>query len=99
MRGWPVALGVAAIVLWARSRQSGGDHFPMPGPQSAPFPHATRGGQTYTVESGDTLSRIARRVYGNGARWRVIYEANRAMLTSPDHIQVGQVLVIPGSGR
>jgi len=50
------------------------------------------GGQTYTVQSGDTLSKIGQH-YGVG--WQKIYEANRDKLDSPDKIYPGQELTIP----
>ncbi len=56
--------------------------------------------QTYTVQAGDTLSKIAEKVYGDGNRWREIYEANRNVIGgSPEQIQIGMVLVIPGQGQ
>ena len=59
-------------------------------------PADTTGGDTYTVVSGDTLSKIARNHYGDGAKWHQIYEANKATIGSnPDHIEVGQVLTLP----
>lgn len=51
--------------------------------------------ETYTVRSGDTLSRIAQRVYNDGSRWKVIYDANRDVLKNPQDLQVGQTLRIP----
>lgn len=50
---------------------------------------------TYTVKSGDTLSAIARREYGDAGEWRRIYEANRDQIDNPDLIQPGQELKIP----
>ena len=50
------------------------------------------GGTTYTVQSGDTLSKIGQR-YGVG--WQKIFEANRDKLDDPDKIQPGQELNIP----
>lgn len=56
--------------------------------------------QTYTVQAGDTLSKIAEKVYGDGNRWREIYDANRNVIGgSPEQIQVGMVLTIPGQGQ
>jgi Uncharacterized protein containing LysM domain len=47
------------------------------------------------VKSGDTLSGIAKEVYGNAGKYHQIFEANRPMLKDPDHIYPGQVLRIP----
>lgn len=51
----------------------------------------------YTVVKGDTLWKIAETHYGKGkgAKYDVIFEANRPMLTHPDKIYPGQVLRIP----
>src|SRR5215203_653824 len=52
-------------------------------------------GQTYTVQSGDTLSKISKQFYGDAGQYQRIFEANRDKLSDPDKIQVGQVLNIP----
>ena len=51
--------------------------------------------QFHTVESGDTLSRIAQRFYGKAMKYPVIFEANKPMLKDPDKIYPGQMLRIP----
>lgn len=51
---------------------------------------------TYTVKSGDSLSKIAKAIYGDGTEWRRIFDANRDKLNNPDLIHPGQVLTIPG---
>jgi nucleoid-associated protein YgaU len=56
-----------------------------------PEPEAT----FYTVEKGDTLSKIAKEHYGNANKYHAIFEANKPMLTDPDKIYPGQVLRIP----
>ena len=53
------------------------------------------GGRSYTVESGDTLSHIAKAHYGKAGKWRAIFEANRDQIDDPDRIFPGQVLKIP----
>ena len=53
---------------------------------------------TYKVSSGDTLWKIADKLYGDGEKWKVIYEANKDKLSSPGTIIPGQELVIPASG-
>ena len=68
---------------------------PAPQPEPEPAPAPANPGNTYTVKSGDCLWRIAQNVYGNGARWRVIFDANKAILSNPDSLQIGQVLTIP----
>ena len=50
---------------------------------------------TYTVKSGDSLSAIAQREYGDANQWRRIYDANRDQIDDPDLIQPGQELKIP----
>jgi LysM repeat protein len=51
--------------------------------------------QSYVVQEGDTLSRIAGKVYNDPRQWAKIFEANRATLVRPENIKVGQTLVIP----
>jgi nucleoid-associated protein YgaU len=51
--------------------------------------------KTYTVQPGDTMQKIAQAVYGDGSRWKEIFEANRDTISDPNLIQVGQELVIP----
>lgn len=51
--------------------------------------------QTYTVNKGDTLSKIAKEFYGSANRWHEIYDANRDQISNPDLIKPGQVLKIP----
>ncbi|MEF8783308.1 MAG: LysM peptidoglycan-binding domain-containing protein [Haloarculaceae archaeon] len=62
--------------------------------------HSANGG-TYEVEEGDTLWDIAKREYGDGEKWGVIFEANRKTeqnpdgIEDPDLIHPGQELVLP----
>ena len=50
---------------------------------------------TYTVKSGDTLSKIAEEQLGDGNAYMNIFEANKDQLSDPDKIKPGQVLKIP----
>ncbi len=52
-------------------------------------------GRFHTVASGDTLSAIAKKYYGDANKYNAIFEANKPMLTHPDKIYPGQVLRIP----
>jgi len=51
--------------------------------------------QYHTVESGDSLSKMAQRYYGDMMKYSSIFEANKPMLSDPDKIYPGQVLRIP----
>ena len=50
---------------------------------------------TYTVVKGDSLSKIAKQLWGDAALWPRIYDANRTTIKDPDLIHPGQVLNIP----
>lgn len=64
-------------------------------PGSTPPSQGGQGPGQYTVRSGDTLSGIAQRAYGNGALWYAIYDANRNIVNNPHLIYPGQVLNVP----
>ncbi|WP_428945400.1 peptidoglycan-binding protein LysM [Pantoea sp. FN060301] len=49
----------------------------------------------YTVKKGDTLSAVAKEMYGDANKYNKIFEANKPMLTHPDKIYPGQTLRIP----
>jgi nucleoid-associated protein YgaU len=68
--------------------QSGGSSTAPAAPSPAPP-------KTYTVAAGDSLSKIAKKVYGDANQWKRIYEANRDTVKNPDLIHPGQVLKIP----
>lgn len=51
--------------------------------------------KTYTVKKGDTLWGIAKKYYGNGAKYQTIYAANKDKIKNPNLIYVGQVFTIP----
>ena len=61
-------------------------------------PGASAAGQsdrTYTVKSGDTLSKIAKEMWGDANAYMDIFNANKDQLSDPDKIKPGQVLKIP----
>ena len=51
--------------------------------------------ETYTVKAGDSLSKIAKKKYGNANLWKLIFEANKDRIKNPDLIQIGWELKIP----
>jgi len=53
------------------------------------------GERTYTIEKGDTLSKIAKEHLGHASAWKQIFEANRDVLDDPDRIFPGQVIKLP----
>ncbi|NOU22477.1 MAG: LysM peptidoglycan-binding domain-containing protein [Methyloglobulus sp.] len=104
-------IGVAGVTMAAKAAASRFGHndkapnatesaAPMPSPSAsaapaaAPAPEAAQA-RTYTVVSGDTLSKIAKQYYGNANDWPKIFDANRDKLSNPDRINIGQVLRIP----
>jgi nucleoid-associated protein YgaU len=52
-------------------------------------------GRTYTVQSGDTLSRISQQFYGDANQYMKIFQANRDRLSNPNEVRPGQQIVIP----
>jgi len=52
---------------------------------------------TYTVQAGDTLSKIAKEKLGNANAYMKIFDANKDQLSDPDKIKPGQVLKIPAA--
>jgi nucleoid-associated protein YgaU len=81
-----------------------GEPPPPVGPPALQHPPAPPGLRLYKVQPGDSLIRIARRVYGadNGREYTRIYEANRDRLPTESTLSPGQELVIPplqGPGR
>jgi nucleoid-associated protein YgaU len=51
--------------------------------------------KVYEVKSGDSLSKIAKREYGDASKWPQIFEANKDILKDPNKIFPGQKLKIP----
>jgi len=63
-----------------------------------PQPTGTMGwGKTYVVVKVDSLSKIAKREYGDANKWGAIYEANKDLIKDPDLIYPGQELKVPGA--
>jgi len=81
------------------SNVTGGSSSTAPAPpRPVPSPTGTSGstaGKTYTVVAGDSLSKIAKREYGDGNAWKQIFDANRDIIKDPDLIHPGQTLKIP----
>lgn len=64
-------------------------------PQEPEEPEPPQEPVVYVVQPGDTLSKIAKQVYGQASLWTIIFEANRDILSDPARIRVGQALKIP----
>jgi len=95
-----LVVGVYAVPVVSRLLADGGA--PSPPALSTPEGSVQAGhssprptGHTYVVRAGDTLRSIALTAYGNEARWRAIYRANRAAIRDPDALVVGTNLTIP----
>lgn len=73
-------------------------------PVASPSPVATAAakptasvapGETYTVQEGDTLLLISEKFYGDGTKWRRIFDANRDVISDPDALKIDMKLKIP----
>jgi nucleoid-associated protein YgaU len=53
----------------------------------------------YTIQSGDTLSKVAKEFYGDANRWNELFEANREVIKDPDKIYPGQRIRVPQDGQ
>jgi len=49
----------------------------------------------YTVKKGDSLSKIAKRYYGDPMKYKQLFEANRPLLKDPNKVFPGQQIRIP----
>lgn len=58
-------------------------------------PATAASAKTYTVQAGDTLSKIAKEHLGSAGAYMKIFELNKDQLTDPDKIKPGQVLRLP----
>ncbi len=70
---------------------------PSAAPEPKPTVETTREPvvRTYTVRRGDSLSKIAYKVYGDATQWRKIQDANAESLGDSVNVKVGQLLVVP----
>jgi nucleoid-associated protein YgaU len=84
-----------------RGQEKKADFSNVSGSMETTAPEATEAGgavereRTYTVVSGDSLSKIAKKQYGDANKWKAIYEANKDKIKNPDLIYPGQVLNLP----
>jgi hypothetical protein len=67
----------------------------LPFERASPESLAAAGDRTVIVQPGNSLWRIARRIYGSGWQYTVIYEANDDQIRDPDLIYPGQILDVP----
>ena len=56
---------------------------------------STPAARTYTVQPGDSLSKISKQFYGDATKYMKIFEANKDKLSDPDKIKAGMNLLIP----
>lgn len=88
----PPQVVAAAVVPRSREANAGGEG----GDGALAAAARVQKGQVMTVSRGDSLWRISRLAYGDGARYTVIYDANHKQIRNPNRIYPGQVFVIPG---
>lgn len=88
---------IGAIVAWFFwPKTAGATTTPGAVAPSAAAPAPTLPIEGYVVASGDTLSKLAQRYYGDSALWPKIYAANVLMIgTDPNVLEIGMRLTIP----
>ena len=69
----------------------------LPAPAAAMTAGGGNAPQKYTVQPGDSLSKIAKQFYGDANAYMKIYQANTNQLDDPNKIKPGQELVIPAA--
>lgn len=77
-----VTVSATAPAVYHAAKVTATPSRPTPAPSS----------NTYTVKSGDTLSKIAQRVYGSAGKWRDLFSKNSSIIKNPNLIYPGQVL-------
>ena len=77
------------------SNVQSGSSSTAPAPSPVTQQGSPAGGRTYTVQAGDSLSKIAKREYGDASQWKRIHEANKDLIKNPDLIHPGQTLKLP----
>ncbi|RAV28229.1 LysM peptidoglycan-binding domain-containing protein [Sinomicrobium soli] len=82
-------------LIWDKIKEIGGN---QPADIKADIKVAEPDASVYhrhTVQTGESLSKIARKYYGDANKYNTIFQANTDQLKNPDLIQPGQELVIP----
>jgi nucleoid-associated protein YgaU len=59
------------------------------------FPPVSPAARFYTVKEGDTLGKIAEKIYGNATEWKKIYIANRHLFKSKKGVEINQKIALP----
>ena len=78
----------------ARGARGGRGRGPGGGPPTG-LASAPDGSRVYVIQPGDTLGKIAGKVYGSEAAWRPIFDRNRPSIPDPARLKVGTTLQIP----
>ncbi len=73
------------------------DAMTVDGAQTAGATTAAPASRYYTIQSGDTLSKIAKEHYGDANAYTKIFDANREVIGDPDKIYPGQQIRIPAA--
>jgi len=56
---------------------------------------STASPRTYTVQAGDSLSKISKQFYGDANKYMTIFNANKDKMSDPDKVKIGTELIIP----
>src|SRR5262245_17107776 len=88
---------VVAVMLFRKEAAEAGatTHQPTIAARPPGALPVSRGGKKHLVKEGDTLFSLAQQYYNDSGRFVDLYQANRRVLKTPEHLPAGTVLVIP----
>lgn len=91
----PVVTTVQPSNTYASNTEMSDEPVAPSGSKSKSRSSGSASGSTYTVKSGDSLSKISKKVYGDAGKWNRIYKANKSKISDPNRLKPGTKLVIP----
>ena len=97
----PAAVEVKAEPVLDNSKEAKPAPAPEKKAEPAPAPEKKKASNVRPVEhvvrTGDNLWNISKKYYGSGAKWKLIYEANKSAIKKQDFLEPGTVLAIPAA--
>ena len=93
----PDPLAAAAAAMAAQPAPAPAKTAAQPAPAPAEKKASNGRPVEHVVRTGDNLWKISKKYYGSGAKWKLIYEANKSAIKKQDFLEPGTVLAIPAA--